>query len=191
MKEEVVWSPDGKYVALPCGEFSEAGASEQIVVVNMESGETKRLTSLAGVNAWPTWSPDGKKIMYWHAPLKYWWSAPIPLNTDIWVMDADGGNKKQLTDGTESNEDGFWSPDGSKIAYDSARQKKGGYIWIECEIWMMNADGSGKKLLVKKFDGSISSLEWSPDGSKIAFDIEVEGKLGNSDIYMINVPSGE
>jgi tricorn protease-like protein len=71
---EVVWSPDSRYVALPCNELSEAGATEQIYVTNVETGESKRLTPFVGANTWPVWSPDSKKIMYVQVPPKYWWS---------------------------------------------------------------------------------------------------------------------
>jgi len=117
---EVVWSPDGKYVALPCNELSEAGATEQIYVINVETGESRRLTSFVGANTWPVWSPDSKKIMYVQVPPKYWWS-PGMFNydegSDVWVVDIDGSNRKQLTDIPKNWEAGDWSPDGSKIAH--------------------------------------------------------------------------
>jgi len=56
----------------------------------------------------------------------------------------------------------------------------------------MNADGSDKKLLVRIITEWIAVLEWSPDGSKIAFDIWkiVEGKLDH-DIYVMDVHAKE
>ena len=71
---EVVWSPDSRYVDLPCNELSEAGATEQIYVTNVETGESKILTPFVGANTWAVWSPDSKKIIYVQVPLKYWWS---------------------------------------------------------------------------------------------------------------------
>ena len=178
---EVVWSPDGKYVALPGVELSEDGATEQIFVINVETGESKRLTSFIGSNTWPEWSPDSKKIMYVRVPPKYWYM-PFIFNNDeggdIWVVDIDGSSEKQLTDIPMNWEDGFWSSDGSKIAYISWENHERIF-----EIWMMNADGSDKKLLVRNIIEWVAVLEWSPDVSKIAFDI-------CHDIYVIDVPSG-
>ncbi|MEA1905653.1 MAG: hypothetical protein U9N12_01690 [Euryarchaeota archaeon] len=43
-----VWSPDGKYVTLSCSDLSESGATYQVFVINMETGDSKRLTSFVG-----------------------------------------------------------------------------------------------------------------------------------------------
>ncbi len=191
LKGEVVWSPDGKYVALPCIELSEAGATEQIFVVNVETGESKRLTSFIGANNWPDWSPDSMKIMYLREPPEYWWSPYIfdsDEGGDIWVVDIDGSNEKQLTDIPKNWEAGCWSPDGSKIAYISWEENHERIF----DIWMMNADGSDKKLLVRNIIEWVAVLEWGPDVSKIAFDMWkiVKGELDH-DIYVIDVPSGK
>jgi len=185
---EVVWSPDGKYVALPCNELSEAGATEQIYVINVETGESRRLTSFVGANTWPVWSHDSKKIMYVQVPPKYWWS-PGAFNydegSDVWVVDIDGSNRKQLTDIPKNWEVGDWSPDGSKIAYLSWQSQRD-----ENEIWLMDEDGSDKRLLAKA--ERVSTHGWSPDGSKLAF---VTGKVSEGkldrDIYVIDIPATE
>ncbi len=187
---EVVWSPDGKYVALPCSELSEAGATEQIFVINVEMGESKRLTSFVGSSTWPQWSPDSKKITYVQVPPKYWWSPGMfdyDKGSDIWVVDIDGSNRQQLTDIPNNWEEGIWSHDGSKIAYLSWHEENERDTF---EIWIMNADESDKKSLVENITERVAVLEWSPDGSRIAFDIWkiVEGKF-EGDIYMIDVPT--
>ena len=97
---------------------------------------------------------------------------------DIWVVDIDGSNRKQLTDIPKNWEEGMWSPDGSKIAYYSQQVDGEKY-----EIWAMNPDGSDKRLLTKV--KRLGDAMWSPDGSKIAF---VAGKLHNRDIYVIDMP---
>jgi Tol biopolymer transport system component len=181
---EVVWSPDGKYVALPCNELSEAGATGQIYVINVETGESKRLTSFVGANTWPVWSPDSKKIMYVQVPPKYWWSPGMHNSdegSDVWVVDIDGSNRKQLTDIQKNWEAGDWSPDGCKIAYLSWKN------WgEENEIWLMNEDGSDIKLLAKA--ERVTGHRWSPDGSQLAF---VTGKaipVGlDRDIYVLDL----
>jgi len=182
---EIVWSPDGKYVALPCNELSDEGATEQIYVINVETGESKRLTSFVGANTWPEWSPDNKKITYVQVPPKYWWSPYIfdsNEGSDIWVVDIDGSNRKQLTDIPKNCEAGDWSPDGSKIAYLSWQSGS-----KEREIWIMHEDGSDKKLLTEA--ERVEGPGWSPDGSQIAFVTGKERPGGlNRDIYVVDVP---
>jgi Tol biopolymer transport system component len=191
-EKTVVWSPDGRYVALPCIELSEDGATEQIFVVNVETGESKRLTSFVGYNACPDWSPDSRKIMYLRAPPKHWFSPYIgnsDKGVDIWVVDTDGSYEKQLTDIPENWEEGFWSPDGKRIVYAS-------YVGVGetrgIEIWMMNEDGSDKRLLTTITTGFIVRMVWSPDGSKIAVGTweSVEDGI-DRDIYVIDMPATE
>jgi Tol biopolymer transport system component len=190
--DEVVWSPNGKHVALPCLDLSETGLSKQIFVINVETGESKRLTSFIGVSAVPDWSPDGKSIMYVRMPPKYWWSPYIGNSdegVDIWVVDTDGSNEKQLTDTPKNWEEGFWSPDGKRIVYAS-------YMGVGetrgIEIWMMNEDGSDKRLLTTITTGFIVRMVWSPDGSKIAVGTweSVEDGI-DRDIYVIDMPATE
>jgi len=181
---EVVWSPDGRYVALPCNELSEAGATEQIYVINVETGKSQRLTSFVGANTWPVWSPDSRKIMYVQVPPKYWWS-PYILDSnegsDVWVVDIDGSNRKQLTDIPKNWEVGDWSPDMSKIAYLFWKDRD-----EENEIWLMDKDGSDKRLLAKA--ERITGHGWSPDGSKLAFvTLELRKDKDDRDIYVIDV----
>ncbi len=189
----VVWSPDGKYVALPSIELSEAGATEQIFVVNVETGESKRLTSFVGYNAYPEWSPDGRKIMYLRVPPEYWWmpsSLDYDAGYDVWVVDIDGSNEKQLTDIPKNWEAGGWSPDGSKIVYTSWKKSSMGVGETQrIGIWIMNEDGSDRKLLTKVDTGLIEHMEWSLDGSKIAFVTHETSKGGiDRNIYVIDVP---
>lgn len=77
------------------------------------------------------YSPDGSLIIY----------SVSGEDSQIWVMDGDGSNKKQLTqDG--SNKNPFFSPDGNRIAFISDRDNAGGW-----EVYSMNTDGSDQKRL--------------------------------------------
>ncbi|HSS19548.1 MAG TPA: SBBP repeat-containing protein [Pyrinomonadaceae bacterium] len=93
----------------------------------------------------PAWSPDGTRIAYAANP------------GGIYVMNADGSNKTQLTtfaiDTTPT-----WSPDGTRIAFGSVRGPGAFGVYI------MNSDGSNQKRLT---DGNVPA--WSPDGTRIAF----------------------
>ena len=82
-------------------------------------------------------------------------------NTEIYVMDADGGNQERLTDNPAEDSKPTWSPDRTKVAFVSNRN--GGFV----QIHVMNADGKDPISLT---DGVWEdNPDWSLDGQKIAF----------------------
>lgn len=188
---EVVWSPYGKKIVLPNPELIESSICKHIWVIDAKNGEKRKLTSFIGVNAWPAWSPDGKKIMYLQSEVE---GLTKIKNFDIWVMDSDGSNKKQLTE-SPMHEEGEWSPDGKRIAYisfDSDCRVFGERTShkAKSEIWVMNADGTDKKQLlsIPCNNGLIMDMEWSPDGMKVAFVWQPNRDERKRDIYVIDVP---
>ena len=60
---------------------------------------------------------------------------------DIWVMNADGSGRTQLTDHPDEDFDPAWSPDGSQIAFRSHRDNN-------VDVWLMDADGSRQTRLL-------------------------------------------
>ena len=97
---------------------------------------------------------EGSRIVFSHLEFD---------NFEIYVMDADGGNRKNLSNNPVDDEDPDWSPDGTKIAFVSRRT--GNY-----QIYVMDADGTNQ---IKLTDGLGTKREpdWSPDGQKIAFSV--------------------
>jgi Tol biopolymer transport system component len=73
---------------------------------------------------------------------------------DIFVMNADGSNKRQLTDDPEDDLDPTWSPDGSKIAFTSFRIRNFEGIYV------MDADGANQTRLTPVSERAASPA-WS------------------------------
>lgn len=96
--------------------------------------------------------------------------------SNIWVAAANGSGIKPLTSSETGSFDPAWSPDGSKIAFDSEDDLDGvSNANLTSNVWIMNADGTGVQPLTKltlnqgnAMLGSYSPV-WSPDSSKIAF----------------------
>ena len=98
--------------------------------------------------------------------------------SDIWIMEADGSNQRNLTQ--DKAEDLFpsWSRDGKKIAWTRGGRTPAG------EIWIMNLDGSGK-IQVTSNGFADYNATWSPDNSEIIFQSPRVG--GRSDLFAIRV----
>ena len=97
-------------------------------------------------------------------------------NYEIYVMNEDGTDQKNLTCSPGNDRDPAWSFDGEKIAFTSDRD--GNY-----EIYIMDADGSNQKRLTFS-PGSDRYPAWSPDGDHIVFTTDRDT---NDEIYVINV----
>ena len=100
-------------------------------------------------------------------------------NPEIYVMNANGTEMVRLTN--DPGKDGFptWSPDGSRIAFQS--DQDGNF-----EVYVMDADGSN---LVRLTDDPAGDgfPDWSPDGSSIAF---ASDRDGNFEIYVMDADGG-
>jgi Tol biopolymer transport system component len=108
-------------------------------------------------------------------------------NWEIYVMNVDGNDQRNLTN-TSTNDTGpAWSPDGSQIAFMSGCQLRSWDPESTCGIYVMNADGSDPRNLTNNSAEDLSPT-WSPDGSQIAF---ASDRDGNSEIYVMNADGSD
>jgi len=173
------WSPDGKRLLF----LSDDGSGLDLWAMNPDGTGRVRLTEGGRILPFPglsgygaDWSADGKRIIYtsclfdnsavWKSLVETTAEGSPAVNlsdvrkdADIWIMDADGGNKKQLTTGGDALLP-LWQPHGDRIAYLSDTSGKS-------EIWTVQSDGTGKTQ-VTSGEGDVSGYSWSPDGTRIA-----------------------
>lgn len=162
------WSPDGTTIAV--------GGPGRLLFVNADgSGQRDATRELGAHHGFPAWSPDGRRIAF---------ARGRGNNADIYVMNADGSGLRRLTRTAAPGWTGFllWSPNGRKITFMWDRSGNDTPLALgkagPVGVWVMNADGSGKRQLARGFPSA-----WSPDGQKIAFTSEPSR---TSEIYVMN-----
>ena len=138
----------------------------EIYSINLHGGNETRLTNNLTNDQFPSWSPDGTKIVF---------GSNRDGNYEIYTMDADGTNQTRLTNHINTDYYPTWSHDGTKIAFTSWRDGNG-------EIYTMDADGTNLTNVTNNIKED-SSPSWSLDGSKIVFKSCSDG---NSEIYTMN-----
>ena len=165
------WSPDGKRLAYISGG---EGASPQLFVRWMESGESARVTGLPQSPSSIAWSPDGLRIAYsMFVPdegMKLGAPPPRPEGAK-WAEPLEVHNAVNY----RSDSDGYVKP---------------GYT----HLFMVSADGGAPRQLTfgdRNHDGPIS---WSPDGARILFSgnrrPDWEREPNDSEVYDLTVETG-
>ena len=154
----------------------DVGAGEIYAVT--PGGPVTRLTN-SGSSSDPAYSPDGSRIAFI--------ADGTPGGTyQVFVMNADGTNVRQVTTSATAKQDPTWAPDGNTIAYSANSFDVDGQT--DLEIWAVNADGTGTRQITSNtFPDTYPA--WSPDGSTIAFVGSRPGDT-NRNIYVMTADGG-
>ena len=130
--DSIYWEPDSEHVVLRF--------SQRIIIANAYTLATRGLDY-----DYHQWSPDLRKIAY------------NIVGSGVWVMDADGSNRRKLADCADNcTTDYVWSPDSRYVAYTIPSASAGN------DLWIADVDGGNEYSIAGSDGDRIYPLEWLP-----------------------------
>ncbi|HJQ27253.1 MAG TPA: hypothetical protein VKA60_25420 [Blastocatellia bacterium] len=165
--------------------------SYDIFSAKADGSDLKNITHSPGYDAEATIAPNGKRIVF---------TSMRDDDLDIYTMDLDGKDVKRLTNETGYDGGPFWSYDSQWIVYRAhhpkAEKEVADYRALlkenlirptTLEIWVMKADGTGKRQVTRNGKANFAPF-FFPDGKRIIFSSNLDDPKGrNFDLYVINV----
>ncbi|MDH5803539.1 MAG: hypothetical protein OEZ54_00040 [Gemmatimonadota bacterium] len=185
---EATLSRDGSTIAFT----STRDGDLDIYTMNVDGSNLKRLTSTVGYDGGPFFSPDGTMIVYraWHPtdPQEARDYQNLladgfvrPSRMEIWVMNSDGTEQRQITDIGGANFAPFFHPGGSRIIFSSNHKDPTSRNF---DLFLIDLDGSNLTQVTTEstFDGFPM---FSPDGKKLVFASNRHGEVeGETNIFI-------
>jgi TolB protein len=163
-----------------------------IYTMDADGRNVRRLTNELGYDGGPFWSYDGKQIVYranhpktdkekadYTDLLKQ--NLIRPTTLEIWIMNADGSNKRQVTSNGKANFGPYFFPDGKRVIFASNMDDPRGRNF---DLYKINTDGTGLERITfnDTFDGFPM---FSPDGKKLVFASNRNGnQQGETNVFI-------
>ncbi|NNF35820.1 MAG: S9 family peptidase [Saprospiraceae bacterium] len=176
--EPAIYIDDMKYRADGAGYLKQG--YRHLHVISADGGTARQITSGDYNFNRGEWSPDGKHLLTstnMHPDRE-----TTPRNSEVHLIEIESGDITTLTDRFGPDANPQFSPDGSMIAYMGSDDNYDGYQ--VAELYVMNADGSEKKLLSGNHDRSINDFAWSEDGQSLFISNDNEGDIQISSITL-------
>ena len=163
-----------------------------IYTMSTDGSNLRRLTTALGYDGGPFFSHDGRSIVYraWHPATEVEQSeyrlllarAQVrPSRMELWIMDADGSNKRRITNLGGANFAPFFTPDDRRIIFSSNHTNPRGRNF---DLYLINVDGTGLEQVTTHadFDGF---PVFSPDGRKLVWASNRNGReRGETNIFI-------
>ena len=187
---EATVSPDGKKIIFT----SERDGDLELYSMDIDGKNVRRLTNEVGYDGGAFFSPDSKQIVYrgshpkLEAEVKRYKDLLaqhliVPTTFEVWTMNADGGNKRQVTKLNAASFAPFFTPDGKRIIfctnYFATDQRKRNF-----DLAIINVDGTGLERITfnESFDGFPM---FSPDGKRLVFASNRNAaKTGDTNVFI-------
>lgn len=173
------WSADGRRLIFSSSRGNRDPEDFDIYSMNPDGTDVKQITRGPTIDTYASWSPDGRRIVTRRV---------VNGNNEVFVMDADGGNARNLTNDPKSY-DGWpvWSPDGKRIAFAAGPDGQSPH-----RVCIMNADGSGRSALTDAPPGTDWVYDTQPafahNGKLLAFTRYRLGAMESSEICILKLP---
>ena len=165
-----------------------------IFTAKADGTDVQPLIQSPAYDAEATVSPRGDKIVF---------TSTRDGDLDLYTCDIDGSNVKRVTDAPGYDGGAFFNWDGTKIVWrapdrdtvdieeSKALLKRQLVRPSKLEIWIMDADGSNKKMVTKNGAANFGPF-WHPDGKRIIFSSNMhDPRGGNFELYLVNVETGK
>ena len=168
---EPAWSPDGRRLAVAtAGGFRQDQPPERSGIATIDVAQETVRAVLdhafeAGVDQFPRWSPDGRRLVFWRTRERQG-----GVQTAVFVVKVDGTGLRRLTPWALLAGDPDWSPDGSRIVFNTrplGEFPESG----QSELYTIRPDGTGlRRLTAYGLNGPRATQpRWTPDGKAILY----------------------
>lgn len=158
------FSPDGSQLVLA---QETEGAAPELYLLELWSMVRERLTWNTHAEHSPSFTPDGKGILY---------SAPVGDEHHLFVMDLASGEVEQLTDSESRNRRGYFFPDGERMVYTSDRNGN-------CEVYLKELATGGETRLTRNAAMDLASGV-SADGKSV---VVVSHRSARPGVYLLHL----
>ncbi|HEX8188350.1 MAG TPA: S9 family peptidase [Pyrinomonadaceae bacterium] len=142
-----------------------------VFVISDEGGAPRQLTDGDFQHGAPEWAADSRSVLF--SAVRKSDAEYLRNDSEVYAVGLQGGAIRQLTDRKGPDNNPQVSPDGRLIAYTGSDQNDNTYNVTR--LYVMNADGSGRRALTEAFDRAPASVTWTEDGGGLLFVSEDRG----------------
>ena len=178
-EHSIDWSPNGEELLFVSNREPNEDQffNYDIFALKVSDGSIRRLTATENAEYRPLWSPDGKSIVYQATKRGLTDLETTMEDTHVWVMDADGRNRRELGGGIDNRQGApAWSRDGKAVLF--TVQERG-----NVRLYRLPVNGGPAEPVVAE-RGSVGAFSVAPDGA-IAYSFH-----GPSDLAQVFLKKG-